>query len=134
VNPELSDEVIALLERADQSIRAAEELAVKEYYDFAASRAYYAAFYAAKALILHDGLDFTKHSAVIAAIHQHYVKPGRLHRELGKSLNQLFELRGTGDYGGMVHVSQEEVNRAIELASEFLRTIKKILASASPLS
>lgn len=55
-------EVAALLARAKQSIEAARQLASGEYHDFAASRAYYAAFYAAKAVLLQDGLEFSKHS------------------------------------------------------------------------
>ena len=44
------DEIAADLERAEQSIQAAQQLASGGYYDFAASRAYYAVFYAAAAL------------------------------------------------------------------------------------
>jgi len=39
------EEIKANLERAGQSVHAAKELAGKGYYDFAGSRAYYAAFY-----------------------------------------------------------------------------------------
>lgn len=65
-------EIQAYLERAEQSLAAAQVLAREAFYDFAASRAYYAAFYAAEALLIREGLEFTKHSAVIAAIHQHF--------------------------------------------------------------
>jgi uncharacterized protein len=52
-----ADEIAANLERSRQSIRAAHKLAADQYYDFAASRAYYAAFYAASAILLSEGLD-----------------------------------------------------------------------------
>ncbi|RME36131.1 MAG: HEPN domain-containing protein [Thermoflexia bacterium] len=58
------------MDRAEGSIQAARQLASGGYYDFAASRAYYAAFYAATALLLSEGLEFSKHSAVIASVHQ----------------------------------------------------------------
>ncbi len=48
----------------------------KSHYDFAASRAYYAVFYASSALLLKEGLEFGKHSGVIAAIHQKFIKIG----------------------------------------------------------
>jgi uncharacterized protein (UPF0332 family) len=57
-------EIAANLERAEQSIQAARDLAGKGYYDFAASRAYYAAFYGATAILLNEGLDFSKHSGL----------------------------------------------------------------------
>ncbi len=67
--PADEQEIAANLERAEQSIHAAQDLAAKGYHDFAASRAYYAAFYAATAVLLHEGLDISKHSGVIASIH-----------------------------------------------------------------
>ncbi|GEM_PF-2666731 len=90
-------------------------------------RAYYAAFYAAKAALLEDGLEYTKHSAVVAAVHQHYVKAGRLQVEQGKALSWLFELRSVADYGGTAHVSPDEAQQAIEAAAEFVEAIKRLL-------
>ena len=74
MSSKLSSEVMANLERAEQAVAAARKLVSDGYYDFAASRAYYAAFYSASALLLHEGLEFRKHSGVIAAIHQHFIK------------------------------------------------------------
>jgi uncharacterized protein (UPF0332 family) len=111
---EYTKEVSANLQRAGQSIQAAKQLAVKGYHDFAASRAYYAAFYGATAVLLNEGLDFRKHSGVIASIHQRFVKTGKLSEEQGKDLNWLFEIRNVGDYGGAAHVSQPQAERAIQ--------------------
>jgi len=55
VTSQHADEITANLERAEQSIQAARQLASGGYYDFAASRAYYAAFYAATAVLLNEG-------------------------------------------------------------------------------
>lgn len=127
MTPEYEQEIAANLERAEQSIQAAKDLAVKGFHDFAASRAYYAAFYGATAVLLNDGLDFSKHSGVIASIHQRFVKKGKLSQEQGKDLNWLFEIRNVGDYGGTVHVSQLEEERAIQAAESFLKAIKLLL-------
>lgn len=62
MTPEYEQEIASNLERAEQSIQAAKDLALKGYHDFAASRAYYAAFYGATAVLLNEGLDFSKHS------------------------------------------------------------------------
>jgi len=121
------DEVKANLDRAVQSIEAARQLMSGGYLDFAASRAYYAAFYAASAVLLAEGMDVSKHSAVIAFIHQRFAKTGRLSKEQGKTLNWLFELRSVGDYGGTAHVSGEQVDQAIHAAEGFLSAIKSLL-------
>src|SRR3972149_6614087 len=123
MNSQFAGEIAAHLQRAEHSLQAARQLASGGYDDFAASRAYYAAFYAALAVLLSEGLEVSKHSAVIASIHQRYVKTGKLEKEQGKSLNWLFELRGVGDYGGTTHVSAEEVKQAIEAAEKFLESI-----------
>ena len=120
-------EITANLQRAEASIRAAKELASKSYYDFVASRAYYAAFYAATALLLSKELEFSRHSGVIASIHQKFVKTGKLDKRHGKELNWLFELRGVGDYGATIHVSQQDAVRAIEIAEDFLETTKLLI-------
>jgi uncharacterized protein (UPF0332 family) len=120
-------EIAANLERAEQSIQAARDLAGKGYYDFAASRAYYAAFYGATAILLNEGLDFSKHSGVIASIHQRFVKTGKLSKKHGKDLNWLFEIRSVGDYGGTVHVSALQAEQAIQVAESFLKSVKSLL-------
>ena len=125
-----TDEIKANLERAQQAVDAASELAASGYTDFAASRAYYAAFYAATALLLSEELSFGKHSAVLSFIHKKFVRTGKLRKEHGKNLNWLFELRGVGDYGVTLHVSQQDANRTIQVASEFLKAIQELLPTS----
>lgn len=122
-----ADEVKANLDRAAQSIDAARQLLAGGFFDFAVSRAYYAAFYAATAILLSEGVEMSKHSGVIALIHQRFVKTGKLNRQQGKTLNWLFELRGIGDYGGTAHVTREEVEEAIRASEEFVSTIRLLL-------
>lgn len=124
-------EIKANLERSEESIHAAEKLQDEGFYDSVASRAYYAAFYAAAALLLSQNLEFGKHSAVIAAIHQKFVKTGKLDQRFGKDLNWLFELRGVGDYGELLHVFKEDASEAIKKAKEFLEAVKMLIEHSS---
>jgi uncharacterized protein (UPF0332 family) len=120
-------EITANLERAEESLNAARELLQKAYYNVTASRAYYTVFYAATALLLCEEMTFRKHTEVIASIHKHFVKTGRIDPKFGKDLNWLFELRGVGDYGVIVHVPQPDAERAVKAAAEFLHTIKGLI-------
>jgi uncharacterized protein (UPF0332 family) len=120
-------EVTANLERAEESIRAAQLLYEAWHWDFAAARAYYAAFYAATAALLGEGREYQKHSGVVAAIHKFLVKIGKLDKEHGKNLNWLFELRSIGDYGDTRHVPQKDAARAIAVAQSFVAAIKNHL-------
>ena len=129
-NENYTSEIQANLERADKAIEAAGKLLSEGYFDFAASRAYYAAFYAATALLLKEGMEFSKHSGVIAAIHKQFIKTGKLETQFGKDLNWLFELRSVGDYGVTVHVPQREAENAIDAARHFIQKIQYIMQEA----
>jgi uncharacterized protein (UPF0332 family) len=120
-------EITAQFERAETSLQAAKDLLEKGYHDIAASRAYYAVFYASSALLLSTGIDPSKHSGVIAAIHREFVKTGKLEKEQGKNLNWLFELRSVGDYGVIVHVSAGEAGRAVKVAEDYMLAVKQLL-------
>jgi uncharacterized protein (UPF0332 family) len=125
--PLFESEIKANLERAEQSILAAKLLYEAEHWDFAAARAYYAAFYAASAALLGQGREYQKHSGVIAAVHKFLVKTGKLDKDQGKNLNWLFELRSIGDYGDTRHVPKEEAGKAIDAAWSFVEAVKKLL-------
>lgn len=122
------EEIRANMERAECSKQAAAELAAKGYFDFAASRSYYAVFYAATALLLSEEREFRKHSGVIAAIHQRFVKTGILPLKHGKNLNWLFELRDIGDYGTTVHVPRDDAQKAIQAAESFVAAVETLLS------
>jgi uncharacterized protein (UPF0332 family) len=125
--PLFEPEVTANLKRAEESIQAAQLLYEAGHWDFAAARAYYAAFYAATAALLSEGKECRKHSSIIAAIHKFLVKTGKLDKEHGKNLNWLFELRSIVDYGDTRHVPQEDAARAISVTQAFVAAIKKLL-------
>jgi uncharacterized protein (UPF0332 family) len=122
-----AEEIRANLARAEASIEAARKLAEDGFFDFSASRSYYASFYAATALILSEEMEFGKHSGVIAAIHRHFIKTGKLEKEYGRNLNWLFELRAVGDYGVTAHVPPEDALKAIEDAASFLEKVQSLL-------
>ena len=119
-----TEEIRANRERARESLDAAATLLETGHPDFAASRAYYAAFYAATATLLAAGLEFRKHGQVLGAVHRHFVKTGRLAERYGRNLNWLFELRALGDYGELRHVDPEEARRALDVARELVETLE----------
>ncbi len=95
---EVRPEIERLLERARESLDVARQIFDGEHYGFAASRAYYAMFYATEAALLSKGLSFSRHSAVIAAFGQHFAREGLLSAELHSNLQNAFEQRSLGDY------------------------------------
>jgi len=63
-----------LLDKAIDTIEAAELLVDAGKSDIAAGRAYYAMFYIAEALLNEKGLKFTKHSGVHSAFGENFAK------------------------------------------------------------
>jgi uncharacterized protein (UPF0332 family) len=94
----VSDRVDALVERARQEIDVATTLQRAGYLEQAASRAYYAAFYAAGAALLVLGETRSKHSGVISAFGRLAVKDGGFDPRLAAHLRVLYELRNSADY------------------------------------
>ncbi|MFH0980084.1 MAG: HEPN domain-containing protein [Planctomycetota bacterium] len=119
-------DVTDLWDRATRALQTAREWA-KTDPDAAASRAYYAAFYAVTALFILDGRTFTKHSSVEAAVHRDLIKPGKWPRELGTAFSWLFSLRQTGDYGGDLHVTLQEADTAVKTAGDILKVVSQSL-------
>lgn len=119
----MTHETAALLEKAEQSIAAASLLLDDDYIDFAASRAYYAMFYAVEALLLSREMSFSKHSAVIAAFGKEFIKTGIIDARFHKMLLSAFDLRNAGDYGIMHTVSEQQAKQVILDSKEMLIVI-----------
>ena len=107
----LSEEAQANLARAEASLRAAKLLLDSDLTDDAASRAYYAAFSSATALLLEkQELEFKSHGGLWRAVSLHFVKTGKLSQAINSEVNRLTEIRSLADYGDVERVTTEEAN------------------------
>jgi uncharacterized protein (UPF0332 family) len=75
----------------------------------ALNRLYYAAFYAARALLATRELDSARHSGVIALFQQHFVKTDVVPAAIARTLPRAFESRQTSDYADVAEVDEETV-------------------------
>ena len=123
----MNEQIISILTKAQASLEAADLLYSKGYYDFSVSRAYYAMFYTAEALLLQRGLSFSSHSAVIAAYGKEFSKTLELDPKFHKYLIGVQDYRNLGDYGFGPDVSAEQAKNAIAWAKEFLETSRMYL-------
>jgi len=116
----MKPEVAALLRKAAKSRRAAALLAAQDYPDFAASRAYYALFYTAEALLLAEGLSFSSHAAVIAGFGKTFARSQRFDPRFHRYLIDAQDLRNVGDYGVGPGVGAAQLADLLAWADEFL--------------
>ncbi len=117
---------------AFERLKAAELLFASGLYTDAVSRAYYAAFSAARAMLATKELDSRKHSGVISLFNQHFVKTGTVSREAGRVLMEARDLREEGDYNDFYVANQEDASRIIAGAKLFLFGIRELLVAIEP--
>lgn len=95
--------------------------------DSAASRAYYAAFHGVTATLAGRGREFTKHTAVRAALHQDRIQSGALCVDRSRDHDFLLDLRETADYGGVAEASLASATKAIEKARAILAALQPLV-------
>jgi uncharacterized protein (UPF0332 family) len=118
-----------LLDKAQDSIEAAEALLEIGKAEIAAGRAYYAMFYVAEALLGEMELEFSQHGQVIGAYGLHFAKTKVLDPKYHRWLVDGFDTRVSGDYGVDTGIGRDIVSEMINQAREFLLDGKKYLES-----
>jgi uncharacterized protein (UPF0332 family) len=88
-------------------------------------------FYLAEAALLSKGMAFSKHSAVIAAVGQHLIKPGHLPVRLHEALRMAFDERNVGDYGFESPYPRERAELLIARAQDFVDIVEAHLRGES---
>ena len=112
----LSDEersaiVLYRIEKAHTAIEDIHKIMSLELWSIIANRMYYALYYAASALLIHDGHKVNTHKGVIALFNLNYVKNGPLTREDGALFANIFSFRKGSDYDDFIDATEEDVQR-----------------------
>ena len=123
----MKPEVEELLDKARRSIKTAQKIFKDGEVDFAGSRAYYALFYIAEALLLERGLAFSSHSAVIANFGKEFAKTQTLDPKFHNYLIKAQDRRNIGDYAIGSHLTDAEVREMLDWGKEFLKAAENFL-------
>ncbi|MCD8337506.1 MAG: HEPN domain-containing protein [Lachnospiraceae bacterium] len=115
------------LEKAENCIKSAHILTDAEEYYGAANRSYYAIFHCVRAILALDGVDFSKHSGVMAYFQRNYVKTGIFDKEYSKILREAFDVRSDADYDDYYIISKDKVQKQISQAEFFFDGIKQYI-------
>ncbi len=84
-------------------------------------------FYAIKAVLAVEGVDFKRHKDVVAYFNQHYVATEVFSKESGRSLARLQRKREASDYDDFYIASVEEAQEQIEVAAKIAAEVKEYL-------
>jgi uncharacterized protein (UPF0332 family) len=99
------------------------------FYGVAVNRAYYTFFYAATALLLTLDLTRSKHSGVLAAFREHFVKPGTFSIQDSQAYGEALELRNVTDYEMLGKVDENQARGVVENAERFVRDCEAYLTT-----
>ena len=114
--------------KARSSLVAAKTLLEESLFAESISRSYYIMFYAAKALLLLDGVDVSKHSAVTAAFGREYVKVGKIDPRYHRMLLDGFGWRQKSDYDVYWLATREQAEKCQQDAEAFFVEIGRGMA------
>lgn len=109
--------------RSKETYEEALLLAKNGYWNAVANRLYYSCFYIVNALLTQNDLNFSSHNGVKTQFHKHFVKPGVISQESGRTYSRLFNLRQEGDYVDFKRLKEKDVKPFI---GEVVRLHKEI--------
>jgi uncharacterized protein (UPF0332 family) len=126
----MKPEVQELMDKAVRSLKTAEKILKDGEVDLAGSRAYYAMFYVAQAVLLQRGLSFSSHSAVNSNFGKEFARTGVLNPKFHNYLIKSQDRRNIGDYAIGTHLTEEEVREMPSWAKEFIKAGENYLKQA----
>ncbi len=121
----------AYLDKARENINASADLIRSGHFEIAASRAYYAMFYTAEALLTEEDEEFSSHGAVHGAFGQRFTKTGRLDAKFHRYLIDAYRERQAADYDAPAEVEKADAEILVNQAREFLAASEVLMKSAS---
>lgn len=123
------DPITLLLRKAQKYLRSAAVLLEMEDYDSTVSRAYFAMFYAAQALVKQRGLRLAPAQSLSEAFVAHFVDHGPLPRRAAQALDEGFRLMEMGDFAHTFGVSAPQAEAMLVEAEAFVNSVSALAAA-----
>lgn len=123
-------EIIKLwLEKAADALDSARLELNQGHTTFAVNRLYYSCFYAVTAILLQDGKQFARHSAVRSEFTRSYIKSGKIDVKWSKFYQRLFDDRQEADYIPTIVFEESEISEQIKQTEEFIVLIQGLIST-----
>ncbi len=123
INKNMAEEIA----RGDECLRAAAYLLEGEFFNDAVSRAYYAAYHYARALLLTKEIEPKSHRGLIQLVGLHFVKPGLIADADASHLGHLESFRSLSDYDANMSFDAGQAGVELERATAFIEAVKNFL-------
>ena len=110
---------------ADEELASAESLLEAGLARVSLTRAYFAAFHAARALLYASGFEPRSHGGVHHLFNLHFVKTARFEPGASRLLARLQKYREEADYSRAFVVDADGAREELEAARAFVETIRR---------
>lgn len=115
------------LSKAKETLESAIVLCERKDLTGANNRAYYSIFYAIRAVLALEPIDFKRHKDVIGYFNKNYVKNEIFPRKMGSKIVQAQTIREDSDYDDEYEPSYDKTNEQIETARELIRLVEEYI-------
>jgi uncharacterized protein (UPF0332 family) len=116
-----------LFDRARQALQTARAILRLPDVEAAINRAYYAAYYAATAALLHVGETPKTHKGIHLRFHLHFVSSGSLPEAMGRTLDHAFAMRQRADYEAITVFDERAAADLIADVERFVEAVQEML-------
>lgn len=117
------------LSQAKDSLEVAKMSYESGLFKDSVNRSYYAAFYAVKAVLALEEIDFRRHKDAIGYFNKAYVATDKFPRDLGRKIWMLKQLREKCDYDDFYIAGKEEAELQIDTAEFMIAEVRKFISA-----
>ena len=128
MNNKKEDLCIYRIRNAVETLGVAALCLESQHYKDSINRSYYAAFYAIKAVLALEEIDFKRHKDAVAYFNKTYVATEIFPREMGKKLGRLKQERESSDYDDFYVASLTDATDQYNSSKFIIDEIEKYLA------
>lgn len=115
------------IEQAHEFLNDAKHNLEVNAYKTANNRAYYSIFHSMRALLALDGVDFKKHSGVIAYFRENYIKTKIFERKYSDIVSSASLIRNKSDYDDFYIANKQETIEQVENARAMYEAVEEYL-------
>lgn len=112
-------------------MKEAEAVAGLGYWNLAANRLYYTAYYASPALLIHNRIEASSHKGTVRMIGYYFVKQRILKSEDSQLLGKLFTMRQTGDYEDLYDWNDSDIIPLFVPVKDYIDRITSMIYCSS---
>ncbi len=123
----MTEEIQLRFQQAAECMEDAQVLLAHNRLAAAVTRAYYAMFHAATAVLLARGIKRSSHRGMLSAFGEHLVKTGAIDRRFFQYLRDAFQRRQQSDYEPMIEISRQTVEQTLQQAIDFVDACRKLV-------